>query len=67
MDSSFVHVNFTETDEDWISEENWQCIQDYKRSLSLGSNYIADRKRIEDDVRKMDRRRAAEKKSRRAK
>lgn len=68
MDSTYVHVtDFGPPDEDWLSEENWQHIQDYKRSQMLSSRYIMERKRVEDDVRKMDLRRAAEAKKSRAK
>jgi hypothetical protein len=48
----------------WISDENLRVIEDYKRSLQLGLAYIEDRKRMEEDVRKMDKRRLVEKRTR---
>ena len=48
-------------EEEYISEENRQLIFDYKRSLASGMRYIVERKRMEVDVHRMDKKRADEK------
>ena len=50
-----------------ISEENLRVIDDYKQSLSLGLRYIHERQQMENDVRKMDQRRALAKRLRKLK